>query len=92
MRSSSDAMLSDFLIPDRFIVRDFVYSEEQIAKQREELDMADTTEKELWVSYTILAEEQLFTLVADGTPSAVQDKFFGIVSDSRPLESYPSFC
>jgi V-type H+-transporting ATPase subunit C len=36
----------------RFIVRDFVYSEEQITKQREELNMADTTEKELWVSYT----------------------------------------
>lgn len=33
----------------RFIVRDFVYSEEQIHKQREELDSADTTEKELWV-------------------------------------------
>jgi V-type H+-transporting ATPase subunit C len=29
-----------------------VYSEEQITKQREELNMADTTEKELWVSYT----------------------------------------
>lgn len=33
---------------NKFIVRDFVYSEEQIAKQREDLDMADTTEKELW--------------------------------------------
>ncbi|KIJ68743.1 hypothetical protein HYDPIDRAFT_179785 [Hydnomerulius pinastri MD-312] len=33
---------------NKFIVRDFVYSEEQIDKQREELEMADTTEKELW--------------------------------------------
>lgn len=33
----------------RFIVRDFAYSEEQIDKQREELEVADTTEKELWV-------------------------------------------
>lgn len=33
----------------RFIVRDFVYSEEQIDRQREELELADTTEKELWV-------------------------------------------
>jgi len=32
----------------KFIVRDFVYSEEQIEKQREELEMADTTERELW--------------------------------------------
>lgn len=35
--------------PARFIVRDFVYSEEQIAKQEEELEVADATEKELWV-------------------------------------------
>lgn len=35
--------------PARFIVRDFVYSEEQIAKQEEELEIADSTEKELWV-------------------------------------------
>ncbi|KAG0697161.1 ATPase V1 complex subunit C [Suillus ampliporus] len=33
---------------NKFIVRDFVYSEEQIAKQEEELEIADTTEKELW--------------------------------------------
>ncbi|KAH0838586.1 ATPase V1 complex subunit C [Lanmaoa asiatica] len=32
----------------KFSVRDFVYSEEQIDKQREELEVADTTEKELW--------------------------------------------
>jgi len=33
---------------NKFIVRDFVYSEEVLAKQREELAMADITEKELW--------------------------------------------
>jgi len=33
---------------NKFIVRDFVYSDEQIDKQREELELADTTEKELW--------------------------------------------
>jgi hypothetical protein len=38
------------LFTDRFIVRDFVYSEELLAKQREDLAMADVTEKELWVS------------------------------------------
>ena len=31
------------------MVRDFVFSEDELAKQREELEMADTTEKELWV-------------------------------------------
>lgn len=33
---------------NKFIVRDFTYSEEQIAKEGEELEVADTTEKELW--------------------------------------------
>jgi V-type H+-transporting ATPase subunit C len=33
----------------RFIVRDFHYSEEEIAKQQQELETAATTEKELWV-------------------------------------------
>jgi V-type H+-transporting ATPase subunit C len=33
---------------NKFIVRDFAYSEEQIVKEGEELEIADTTEKELW--------------------------------------------
>ncbi|KAJ3998462.1 hypothetical protein F5050DRAFT_1567138 [Lentinula boryana] len=33
---------------NKFIIRDFAYSEEQIAKQRQELDTADVTERELW--------------------------------------------
>jgi len=33
---------------NKFIVRDFVYSEEEVAKQQDELETADTTEKELW--------------------------------------------
>jgi hypothetical protein len=37
------------LVPTRFIVRDFVFSEDELVKQREELETADTTEKELWV-------------------------------------------
>lgn len=37
-------------VPRRFIVREFTFSEEAIGKQREELETADTTEKELWVS------------------------------------------
>ncbi|KAF8898350.1 hypothetical protein BD779DRAFT_1431805 [Infundibulicybe gibba] len=32
----------------KFIIRDFVYSEEELAKQRQELETTDTTEKELW--------------------------------------------
>ncbi|KAF8078381.1 hypothetical protein FPV67DRAFT_1571244, partial [Lyophyllum atratum] len=33
---------------NKFILRDFVFSEEELIKQREELETADTTEKELW--------------------------------------------
>jgi len=33
---------------NKFIVRDFVFSEEEFAKQHQELETADTTEKELW--------------------------------------------
>lgn len=47
LRVSSAAMTSYRGL--RFIVRDFVFSEELIEKQKEELSAADTTEKELWV-------------------------------------------
>ncbi|KAJ7275277.1 ATPase V1 complex subunit C [Mycena haematopus] len=33
---------------NKFIVRDFVFSEAEVAKQHQDLEMADTTEKELW--------------------------------------------
>ncbi|KAI0757223.1 ATPase V1 complex subunit C [Daedaleopsis nitida] len=33
---------------NKFIIREFVFSEDAIAKQRDELQAADTTEKELW--------------------------------------------
>jgi len=33
---------------NKFIVRDFVFSEDELAKQQDELEAADTTEKELW--------------------------------------------
>ncbi|KAF8971576.1 hypothetical protein BDZ97DRAFT_2033436 [Flammula alnicola] len=39
----------------KFIVRDFVYSEEEVEKQRQELETAGTTEKELWTELLRLA-------------------------------------
>ncbi|KAF9535577.1 ATPase V1 complex subunit C [Crepidotus variabilis] len=33
---------------NKFIVRDFVFSEDEIAKQQQEMETAGTTEKELW--------------------------------------------
>ena len=41
---------SKLIVTSRYIVREFTFSEEAIDKQREELEAADTTEKELWVS------------------------------------------
>ena len=35
---------------NKYTVRDFVYSEDEVEKQRSELENADMTEKELWVS------------------------------------------
>ena len=49
--ASSRASFSITDVP-RFIVRDFVYSDEEIERARQELDTADMTEKELWVSST----------------------------------------
>jgi len=40
---------------NKFIVRDFVFSEEEFAKQHQELEMADSTEKELWTELLRLA-------------------------------------
>lgn len=49
---------------NKFIVRDFVFSEENIHTQRDELEAADVTEKELWVSHS-----QVYLLdITDGRP------------------------
>jgi len=41
---------------NKYIVRDFQYSSDQIEKEREELQTADTAEKELWVELLRLSE------------------------------------
>lgn len=51
----------------KFIVRDFVFSEESIHTQREELEVADVTEKELWVLPFQALDPTLLTVVLDGT-------------------------
>ena len=38
---------------NKYIVRDFVYSGDEVTKQRSELENADVTEKELWVSHSL---------------------------------------
>jgi len=76
---------------NKFIVRDFVYSEEEIAKQQAEFEMADTTEKELWVIYVTAPWRAITYLFIDGAPSAVEDKFFGVIPDPSSLESHSPF-
>jgi len=41
---------------NKYIVRDFLYSSDQIDKEREELQTADTAEKELWTELLRLSE------------------------------------
>lgn len=53
----------------KFIVRDFVFSEESIHTQREELEVADVTEKELWVSPSQVLHSASLTVSLDGTAS-----------------------
>jgi hypothetical protein len=52
---------------NKFIVRDFVFSEESIHTQREELEAADVTEKELWVLPSQVLDPTSLTVVLDGT-------------------------
>jgi len=51
----------------KFVVRDFVFSEESIHTQREELEAADVTEKELWVLPSQVRHPTPLTIVLDGT-------------------------
>ena len=51
----------------KFIVRDFVFSEESIHTQRDELEVADVTEKELWVLLCQVLHPTPLTAVSDGT-------------------------
>ena len=77
------------------MIREFTYSEEAIAKQRDELQVADTTEKELWVcprTQHTFWSIHLTLVLADGTPTTVTDELLGIVPDSGTSESDPSLC
>lgn len=46
---------------NKYIVRDFAYSEQLLEQQREELATADTTEKELWVCYFRFTQADILT-------------------------------
>lgn len=74
-------------------MRDFVYSEEQIAKQQDELEMADTTEKELWVRCVMTVFENSFlSLLADGTTALIAHKLLRVLPDPRASKSCSPFC
>lgn len=73
---------------NKFIVRDFVFSEENIHTQKEELEAADVTEKELWV--------HLHTLSPGAVDDHLRRSFFACLElISRKRSSYWSisrFC
>jgi hypothetical protein len=80
----------DSLVPhrlltgSRFIVRDFVYSEDELTKQREDLSMADTTEKELWVCGFSFVEFQLLNHIQRPSSSAYHEP----ISQNRSKSSF----
>lgn len=77
----------------RFIVRDFAYSEDLVEKQREELAVADTTEKELWVRcYFSINSSRRTNIVLDGATSAFKNKLLRSVPDIGPLEGPALIC
>lgn len=61
---------------NKFIVRDFVFSEESIDTEREELEAADVTEKELWVLFFKAFDPTPLTVISDGTTSFSPYKLF----------------
>jgi hypothetical protein len=46
----------------RFILRDFTYDAEKISQQQTDLDVAGTSEKELWVTHLVPNFEPLLKL------------------------------
>jgi V-type H+-transporting ATPase subunit C len=55
----------------KFIVRDFTFSEESVHTQREELEAADVTEKELWVPHS-----QIWEPDTDTTDNLLRRNYF----------------
>ena len=72
-------------------MREFVFSEEAIGKQREELQAADLTEKELWVSMVnSVAIRPALTMSTDRASTALADKLLRSVPDPCALEGHPA--
>lgn len=87
LRNMLSVALLWWLYFSRFIVRDFIYSEEEIAKQRQEMDMAGTTEKELWVCRScLLSLEQVLSIFIDWALAISEDQLFGIIPNLSTSE------
>jgi hypothetical protein len=76
----------------RYILRDFQFSADQIEKELEELQTADTAEKELWVGDLLLhlLDLTLTLLHLDGASPALGNKLFRSLSSFRALEGSTS--
>jgi hypothetical protein len=78
---------------NKYIVRDFVYSEEEIERQREELLDADATEKELWVSLDVATLTCSQTCVStDGTSTPLSGQLLRVIPNFRAFQSDSFVC
>lgn len=77
---------------NKFIVREFVFSEESIHTQKEELEVADVTEKELWVSCLKVWHPDTADIALDGTTPFGPNKLLrGIPAVGTP-QSFAFVC
>ena len=75
------------LTSPRFIVREFTFSEDAIERQREELQAADTTEKELWVRRNHSFDACVADSFIDGASATFTDKLLGGFPDPSASQS-----
>ncbi|OBZ78841.1 V-type proton ATPase subunit C 1 [Grifola frondosa] len=76
---------------NKFIVRDFVYSEDILEKQREELETADTTEKDLWARPLCHSHvpAKLTPISADGAATPRAHQLLRVLPDPRAPQGPP---
>ncbi|KAL0950894.1 hypothetical protein HGRIS_007653 [Hohenbuehelia grisea] len=68
---------------NKFIVRDFVYSDAEVARQQQDLEVANTTEKELWVRLKMTHQlwQPCLNSRTDRVASPISHKFLRVASN-----------
>ena len=77
----------------RFVLRDYSFDENALEKQRQELQTANVSEKELWVGIRpFILQGAKVHYSSDGAPPVIKNQFFrGLPRASTP-EGDPSVC